>query len=449
MKRAHLAPIVLAVLALAIAAAIGFALRPSPILVETAAVGSGPMRVWIEAEGKTRVRDRYVVSAPVPGRLGRIPLREGDEVARGSLIAEIDPLTVRTAIAEVKAKIAEARAQGSGVHTLVPKPQALAQARAQIAGARSAQAVADERVTQARAALAQAERERERARALVAGGDFARREGEAADLAATMRLHDLDAALLEAQSARSDVTQARAQLAELDAKRGDADYLYGVYQAQIAAQHASLQRLEDEATRTRILAPVSGRVLRVEQKSEAQVNAGAPIVELGDTRALEIVFDVLSSDAVGIVPGADVAVTRGAAAKTFHGRVRRIEPSGFTKVSALGVEEQRVNVIADIVGDPGRLGDQYRVEAQIELWSARDVTQIPISALFRCGDSWCAYVVADGQARKRTVTIDHRNDNVAEVRNGVRRGDDVVLHPDGRLRDGVRIAVHSAERDGP
>ena len=443
MQRRHAAPIVLGALALAVAVVLGLALRPRPVPVETALVSGGPMRVWIDAEGKARVRDRYIVTAPIAGRVGRSAFREGDEVTAGSLIARIDPLGAQTAIAEANAKIAEALAQRSGVATLVPKPQAIEQARGQIAVAESAKAIADERTVQANAALEQAEREQARARTLEASGYLPRRDREAAELAATMRRHDLDAARLAARSAQSEVTRSRAALAELEAKRNDATYLYGVYEAQIAGARATVRRLRDEAARTQIRAPVSGHVLRVLQQSEAEVSAGTPILEIGNTGSLEMVFDVLSSDAAAIAPGAEVRVVGGDGAQNLSGRVRRIEPSAFTKVSALGVEEQRVNVIADFLGARPRIGDLYRLEAQISLWSAADVTQIPIAALFRCNVDWCAYAVVDGAARWRTVALGHRNDLTAEVRSGVRRGERVVLQFDEQLRDGARVVVRA------
>lgn len=445
--RLSAARLVVAVVALLAVSLLVLAFRPRPERVEVAVATSGPMRVAIEVEGKARVRDRYVVGAPVAGRLARIVLREGDRVVAGAVVARIDPLPARAAVDEARARIDEAAAQRAGVPALVPKQEALAQAAARIASAESAREAAAARTLQARAAWEQSLRERERARALAATGDLARSARESAELQAESRRRELDAALLGERAARNDATAAGAALAELEAKRHDADHLYAVYDAQIAAAGSSLRSLSDDASRTLIRAPVSGRVLRVAQQSESAVTAGAPLIELADTRALEMVFDVLSSDAVGIRPGATVTVLRGAGERELSGRVRRVEPSAFTKVSALGVEEQRVNVVADFEAPPQGLGDLYRVEARITEWSAADATQIPIGALVRCGEAWCAYAVERGRARRRTLDVGHRNDEVAELRGGLRRGEAVVVHPSDRVADGTRVSVSSEEPD--
>lgn len=423
---------------LTILALVAFAFLPRPVPVETARISGGPMRVFLQAEGKTRVHDRFVVSAPVAGRLGRVALRENDPVTAGAVLATIDPVPLRTSIDETLARIAEARAQRAGVATQVPKPAALAQARDRITAAADAVRTAAARVAQARAGDAQAQRDRDRAAALAATGDLARDRLEAAQLAAVQRDRDVAAAVAQAQQSQADLAAARAALAELQARRFDPDYLYGVYDAQIRSAEATLVRLRHDAAQTEVRSPVTGRVLHVLQQSQDAVAAGAPIVELGNVRALEMVIDILSQDAVNVRPGAEIRVV-GGADRVLRGRVRLVEASAFTKVSALGVEEQRVNVIGDFVDPPGRLGDLYRIETEIDLWSGSDVTQVPIAALFRCGERWCTFVVAGGRARQHVVAIGHENDDVAEVRNGLARGDRVVVHPSDALRDGMRV----------
>lgn len=432
--------IIWAVIALAVVAAAVFAFAPRPQPVDLALVSSGPMRVALEAEGKTRVRDRFVVDAPVAGRLDRVTLREGDAVAAGAVVAMIDPVPFDASVDQALARIAESRAQRAGVPTQVPKPAAIAQAQDKIGSAQARARAAGARVAQAWASEGQARRDLARTAALAATGDVARDQLEAADLAERLRARDVAVATFEARAAHADVAGARAALAELQARRSDADYLYGVYAAQIDAARASLRSLRHDAAQTDVRAPVTGKVLRVIQQSAAAVTAGAPILELGNVGALEMVIDVLSADAVGIVPGAPVRVASGAD-HILRGRVRRVESSAFTKVSALGIEEQRTNVIADFLDPPGRLGDLYHLETEIDLWSSPSVTQVPIGTLFRCAERWCAYAVVDGRARRRTVDIGHINDDVAEVHGGLERGDQVILHPGDGIDDGARVTA--------
>jgi HlyD family secretion protein len=184
---------------------------------------------------------------------------------------------------------------------------------------------------------------------------------------------------------------------------------------------------------------VAGTVLRVLEENERVVAAGMPLVELGDAKDLEIVIDVLSSDAVRIRPGTRVRIEDWGGSDSLRAEVRRVEPSAFTKVSALGVEEQRVNVIAELQEDAPGLGDGYRVEARIQVWQANDVLLVPVSALFRTGDSWAVFVVEDGTARRREIAVGERGGFHAEVRASLTEGETVVLHPGDRLTDGARV----------
>ena len=180
-------------------------------------------------------------------------------------------------------------------------------------------------------------------------------------------------------------------------------------------------------------------MLRVLEENQRVVAAGTPLLELGDLSELELVVDVLSTDAVKVRPGAQVLIEHWGGEHTLHARVRQVEPSAFTKTSALGVEEQRVNVIADFIDSPGPLGDAYRVEARIVVWQAASVLRVPISALFRCDEEWCVYVVESARARQRRIDIGQRNDLSAEVRQGVQAGEIVIRHPSGRVSEGVRV----------
>jgi HlyD family secretion protein len=370
-------------------------LRPVPLPVESAAVGRGSLAVTVDEDGETRVRDRFVIAAPVPGRLARIRLDEGDGVTAGDVVARMNPLPL--------------------------DPRSEAEASARLDAAEAAKREADARVEQARAGLEQARREVARARELARGGTISNEERERSELQETTRAKDLEAALFAARAADHNVEAARAALLAPGSSASPAMCADG-----------SEGCLE-------IRAPVNGRVLRVLEESERVVNVGTPLLEIGDPAALEIVVDVLSTDAVKVRPGATVLVEDWGGDHPLRAHVRSIEPSGFTKISALGVEEQRVNVIADFDDDPGALGDGYRLEARIVVWQGDDLLKVPTSALFRRAADWNVFVVAGGRARRHTVTVGHGNASYYEVKSGLSAGDLVILHPSDLIEDGTRV----------
>ena len=435
-RRTILAAVLLAIVVVAV-----LALRPRPVTVETARVDRGMLQVTVDAEGRTRVRERYVVSAPVGGHLQRIALREGDRVERGATVARIDPLAHTSAVAEALAQLDEWRAQRAGVATMRVKPETMEQAQRRIDAALVATRRADVEAKRARAALDQAGRDAERYRRLAAEGAVSRRDLEQVQLRAETSANEYAAAALQTQISASELAIARASLGELQAKNRDPDYLERVYDARIAGIEAELRHLRAEAARTEVHAPVSGVVLRVVQQSAQYVAAGAPLLELGNPRHQELVIDVLSQDAAQIAPGDPIRIDAGAAGSAIPGRVRLIEPSASTKVSALGVEEQRVNVIGDFAALPSGVGDAYRVEASIIVWQKSDTMRVPNGALFRCSDAWCAFIVENARAHRTTVTIGRRNDEFAEVRGGLQVGERVILHPADRIGDGARVDV--------
>jgi HlyD family secretion protein len=415
------------------------AFRPSPLRVDLGYVSRGPLQVTIDAEGKTRVQDRYVVSAQVTGRLARIEIEAGDTVERHAVIARIDSLPLDAAVQEAQERLAEWDAQRAGVETLRPKRDALSQAHARIAAAQAAQREAEAMADKARAALEQARRERQRALRLEAVGAISHGEREAVELNETTRAKEYEAAQLEAQRAAAEVKAAQAALAVLEAQRHDPDYLLEVYKARMASVEAELSRLQDDAARTEIRSPVHGQVLRVYEEHTRVVSAGTPLLEVGDLSGLELVIDILSTDAVRVQPGATVRVEHWGGEQILSARVRRVEPAAFTKISALGVEEQRVNVIADFVNPPQVLGDGYRVEASIVVWQAEAVLRVPVSALSRCAEAWCVYVVVNNTAQRRQVTVGQRNGFEAEIHQGLHEGEAVILHPSEHIDHGSRV----------
>jgi HlyD family secretion protein len=375
-------------------AVVAIALRPSPVRVEVARVRCGPMRVTVDAEGKTRARDRFVVAAPVSGRLARINLRRGDAVRRDEVIARIDPLPMAPL-----------------------DPRQIAEAKARVAAAEQLKHEADAVVGRARADCEQAQRELARAEKLIETGDVSHQDFERARNAALTCQQQIEAAKYRARAAASEVEVAKAAL--------------------IAVERAG----QSGASATVFVrAPVSGRVLGVAEESERVVTAGAPLAELSNP-SLEVVIEVLSVDAVKVKPGSPVLIEGWGGEHALEARVRIVEPSAFTKISALGVEEQRVNVIADFIGRDTPLGDGYRVEARIVIWETNEALKAPLNALFRSGQRWNAFVVENGVAKRREVMTGHRADFEVEVLNGLREGESVIAHPSDLVADGVRVSV--------
>jgi HlyD family secretion protein len=390
---------------LVVAAALGalalgwWMLRAPAVTAELAEVTRGPLRVTVDEEGETRVRRRYVIAAPTTGRLLRIELDEGDPVEVGAMVARIEP------------------------SPLDPRDEAAARARLEAAQAQKSAAAA--RVALAEASLAQARRDAERADRLREAGAKSAEETEQARLRRIQAEQEVEAARFAADAADHEVEAARAVL--IATRRPSA------VPPRAPAGPCDATPCID------VRSPVAGEVLRVLEESERIVAAGMPLLEIGDPGDLEIVVDVLSADAVRIRPGAEMEIDDWGGEKPLRGRVQRIEPSGFTKVSALGVEEQRVNVLGDFVDGTGNLGDGYRVEARVVVWEAADVLRVPGSALFRRGERWHVFVAERGRARLRAVEIGHRGTFDAEVQTGLEPGERVVLHPSDRIQDGVRL----------
>jgi HlyD family secretion protein len=420
---------------------IAYAVRPQPIAVDLAPVERGALQVTVGAEGQTRVRDRYVVASSVDGELQRIDLRAGDTVAAGAIVARIDPLPLSSQVEATQARRRAVQAQIAGVDTQRPKPEALNQAETRIRAAQAQVTQAQAQVTEAEAALVQAQRDRDRMDSLYAQGAIARQELEAMELAVTQRQQALATARQQVAVAQADVQSAQATLAVITAEQQDPDYLVDVYQAELAALDAELASLTDNARRTAITAPAAGRVLQILEPSARFVAAGTPLLTVGDPGGLELVIDILSTDAVRVSPGDAVQIDRWGGDENLQAIVRQVEPAAFTQVSALGVDEQRVNVIADFTDPAVPLGDGFRVDAQIVVWQSDDVLTVPISALFRCDTDWCAFVNEAGRAQRRTVAIGPRSDFAAVVEAGLVEGEHVILYPGDQIEPGVRISA--------
>jgi HlyD family secretion protein len=381
--------------------AVPLLMRPNPIDVDASAVTIGPLDATVDADGKTRVRDRYVVVAPVAGRVERIVLVEGSVVRAGQIVATLRPLPLDSSM------VAQVRARIEAADALVVQ-----------AGAQSRMASAD---------LVQRRRELWRAQRLAEVGGVAPRVVEESQLAQSQAEETLRSASERARAAEADAKQARAMLAG---------------------------QIDVPGMTVVVRAPAPGRVLRVPERSERVVAAGAPLIELGDPRSLEIVVDVLSSDGALIHPGDRVRLAEWTSSDSEHealdGHVREIEPSGYTKISALGVEEQRVNVIVDPDRVPESIGDGFRVEASIVVWSTPSATSVPRSALVQSTPAaagtgtWSAFVVRDDRLEVRSVRLGHLGGAQAEVVAGLKAGDTVVVFPSDQVKAGARVRLRKS-----
>ena len=389
-------------LGLMLAVGLAYAFWPRPVPVDFVTVATGPLTVTVGEEGETRVRDVFVLSAPVTGYMKRIVLEVGDQVAAGDTeIARIEPID--PAFLDVRS---EAQAEAA-VH--------------------------------------------------------------AAEAALNLAAAEVEAADAELEFAQADLIRAKSLIGRKTISEralDDAERLFRTKKAELATARAALRMRESELERARALllspvtaarkfeacdcvvltAPVSGQILHIHQESEGVVQSAQALVEIGDPRDLEIVVDLLSEDAVKVEEGQRVFIEDWGGAEALSGQVRRVEPTGFTKVSALGIEEQRVNVIIDFSDPPEtwrRLGHGYRVEVRIVLWESESVLKIPLTALFRKGPDWAVFVESGGRAQLRIVEIGQRTDLDAQVLAGLDEGERVVLYPSDRVVEAVRLRARA------
>ena len=374
---------------------LGWAFAPRPVDVEVAQVTRGRFEATIDEDGKTRLRDRYIVSAPLAGTVDRIALREGDAVQAGAAVATLMP-ALSPLLDERTLREQQARVETS-------------EANVQRVGAR---------IALARVGLRQARNEVQRSEQLAKQGFVSPTKLETDRLAVEAAQKELDAAAQEGHVAGHEVEQARAAVAAVQGRGGSRAFV--------------------------LRAPVSGRVLKVAQTSEATVPLGTPLLELGDTTRMEVVAELLTTDALQARPGSRVLIERWGGPAALEGRVRLVEPAAFTKVSALGVEEQRVRVLIDITSPPERwlaLGDGYRVSVRIVTQAQDDAVKVPVSAVFPRPDAQGMAVFALDAGRARLVPVDlaARNGNDAWVRQGLSAGASVIVYPPASVHDGQRV----------
>jgi HlyD family secretion protein len=390
--------IVLLAIGLLLVLVLIWALRPAPVAVSVAVAERGPLVESIREEGRTRLRDTYTVSAPIDGYLHRVALEPGDEVSAGDVVFELEP---------PPAPALDARSQTQA-------REDLAAARARLEAARAAR---DNRISE----LELAEREYQR----------------------VARLHEREL-VPESELDRAATALERSRTALAAAEAAVEAARYEVENARAVLDVAEGARSEEDDRRLRVAAPVSGTVLDRQRCCEGVIRAGEPVLEIGELDELEVQVDLLSMDAVRVSPGMPVRIEHWGGERVLEGEVRRVEPSGFMRVSALGVEEQRVPVRVRLTSPREHwkgLGAGYRVEARFILWQGEDVLQIPASALFRAGEGWQVFRIDDGRIRRQAVEPGRRSGLMREIRSGLSAGDRVVSHPSDRLEDGLRVTL--------
>ena len=381
---------------LVVAAIVAVALWPQSMEVAVVRAERGPMQVTVDEDGETRVRDRFLVTAPVSGRVQRIEIEPGDTVVRGkSVLARITP---------AESPLLDPRTRGELAAAVEAGTAAVGQARAERQRAVTA-------LDRARSTL-------RRQQELMKAGAISSDALESAETAVTSAEDALRAAEFAERRSEGELQLARARLVAPSTSGRSVD----------------------------VVAPIDGTILKRLRESEGVVPVGEPLLEIGEPGRMEIVADLLSTDAVRVSPGAEVLIEQWGGGHTLHGRVRRVEPSGFMKISALGVEEQRVNVIVDFVNvaEAVRLGDGYRVEVRVVLWKDDDVLKVPVGGLFRQGEGWAVFVVEEGRVRRQTVQLGQRNENEGQIISGLEAGATIVLHPPDTLTDGTRVTVRES-----
>lgn len=384
------------IIIVAVVLATGYGLIPGAIDVDLVNVFRGPLQVTIEEEGRTRLKERFVISAPTSGVMQRIDAKVGDPVQKGQAVAVLEPL----------------RSQALD-------PRSLAEAEASVSAATAA---------------LKASREKERAAA--ADADYLEKKLE--------RITNLHAS---GYVAKDQFDQAASEVKKAQAVRLSAEAAVNVARFELDRTRVALQSFTSIKNSEShhiiyIPSPITGAIFRIYRESEGTVGAGEPLMDIGNAENLEIRVEVLSSDAVRIKKGTPVLFKRWGGDEPLSGAVRIVEPAGFTKISSLGVEEQRVLIIADILSEPDKwraLGDGYRLEAHFVVLEAKDVLQVPNSALFRSGKDWAVFASDKGKALKRLVEVGQRNGFTAEILSGIHENDKVIAHPDEAISDGTRI----------
>ncbi len=386
----------MSVIIVAVVLATGYGLLPRATDVDLVNVFRGPLQVTIEEEGRTRLKERFVISAPTSGVMQRIDAKVGDPVQKGQTVVTLNPVWPQAL-----------------------DPRSRAEAEANVSAAGAALKASQEKERAAAADADYLEKRRERIANLHTNGYVAKDQ--------------FDQAASEAKKAQAVWHSAEAAV---NVARFELD------RTRVALQSFASRKNTESHHTIYVPSPITGTIFRIHRESEGAVSSGEPLMDIGNVENLEVRVEVLSSDAVRIKKGTQVFFKRWGGDEPLSGVVRVVEPAGFTKISSLGVEEQRGLVIADILSPPATwrvLGDGYRLEAHFVILEAKDVLQVPNSALFRSGRDWAVFVSNQGKARKHLVKVGQRNEFTAEILSGIHENEKVIAHPDEAIGDGSRI----------
>ncbi|MHC4340626.1 MAG: efflux RND transporter periplasmic adaptor subunit [Planctomycetota bacterium] len=438
--------IVIALILVAVAAGVWWLAQGRPVPVDVGDVTRGTVRSFVEEEGMTRVVDRFVVAAPVGGRLLRLDLEEGALVQKGDAIAEIDPLQLKSRVQETEAQVRSMKSRMDGVDRKKPKPEELERAGVLESQAKRQLDVATREIEEATAEREKSEKVATRVRNLLERGSSTQSELDVASAAEAQARAREKAAMLRLEIRGMQVKAAELNTAVLRSRLQDFEWEETDYREQISGLEATLSALRDDLKRTRILVPTNGVVLNIFQESERVVQAGTPILDIGDLGHLEVEADFLSEDVAHMKVGMPAEIFgRALGESVLAAQIKRIYPSAFEKISSLGVEQQRVKVVVDFDETEASLGDRYRVEVRIIFDQKSDALLVPEGALFRHGGGWHAFKLGGKTAHLAPIKTGLRDGRVREVLEGLDEGDRVVLHPDTALEDGTEVEPLAGE----
>ena len=427
------------VVALLVVGGLVIAMRPRPVAVDLAAVTRGTIRSFVEEEGRTRVVERFVVAAPVAGRLMRVGLNEGDPVKKGQLIAEIDPLPLRNEVFRTKAQVSELRSRMVGVDRKKPKAEEIEYAETLETVAERSTSVAKEQLVEAEARLKQVGLELDRVRRLVRAKALTNAELDSAETVVAEARARRDAREQQVAVASLRLAAARINTRLLKARQLDYEWEKQAYAEQIAGIEARLEVLQDNLRRAKIKSPADGILLTLYQESQRYIQAGEQLLEVGNLAEMEVEVDFLSEDAARMKERMEAEIFgRALGGRVIKAAIKRIYPSAFRKISSLGVEQQRVTVLVAAT-EPFSLGDRYRVEVKVILAKKRSVLLVPEGALFRHAGGWNVFRIDAGRAVRTPVKTGLRDGRRREVIEGLAEDDRVVLHPDDSIEDSVEV----------
>lgn len=433
--------IVWIVIGIAVLGGLFVAFQPQPVAVDMGTVQRGDVRSFVEEEGKTRVVQRYVVAAPVAGRLLRLKFDEGDTVKKGQVVAEVDPLPLRNEVLSAEAQVRELQRRIEGVDRKKPKQVELDRAATLETVAERSAAVARDQLDEAEAQLRRAELEKERVVRLMRAKAVTSAEMDEAETAESAARARRDARKQQVEVATLRLAAARLNTKLVETRLHDYDWEKKAYEQQIAAVRSRLEVLRDNLARARIEAPADGVVLNIFQESQRVVQAGEPLFDVGRLDRMEIEVEYLSEDAAHMKVGMPAEIFgRALGDRVVPTKIKRIYPSAFLKISSLGVEQQRVIVVVDAPASLG-LGDRFRVQVRTILDARRDALLVPEGALFRYQGGWHAFKVTGGRATRVAVDTGLRDGRAREVLGGLAEGDTVILHPDDSISDGTEVSA--------